>query len=71
MVRYSVHGEMVVQYPVHRWVEPLFVHEGEVAVSVVRQAVEAAGRDLLLISLMMSWHWQNVYPSWEEEEEVL
>ena len=72
MVRYSVQGEMVVRYLVHRQVVPFLVHEGEVAVSVhVREAEEAAERDLLLISPMMCCHWRYVNPLWEEEEEAL
>lgn len=59
VVRYSVNvRELAVQ-----WVLPVFVH--------VREAVEAvAGCDLLLISLMMCWHWWHVSLS-EEEEEAL
>jgi hypothetical protein len=71
VVRYSVHGEMVVRYLVHRRVVQFFVHGEEVAVYVhVREAVEAA-RDLLPISLTTCCHWQYVNFLWEEEEVAL
>ena len=48
MVRYSVHGVMVVRYLVYNWIVPVFVDGGEVAVSVRVPQVKVAGRVLLL-----------------------